>query len=419
MHPSFRVHDYFVGVYDGVFTIAQALELTRAELAAPVSERRAPSRQTFENVARALIGDDADLSRFVMHLFEYESFWTGSAGTTSPTFDRCHLGPAAVGLRDTDREDANAFRVFEALCKADAEGRSLNQAGKVAALSRHLYASTGFQAVTDAVPDLLGDPNAWAFGTTDRLVRRAIDIERATYLRQIEPEIDAGQQHPHARSVEYLLLTSRLLSASTIDRSREIVDLDPSTVERLSGGSWTAGRVLAHLLPHYVTWDSVHSRVSIGWEPKLRFPYRLYVPVGADLGYYPHETARPVDDGTPRSWELRTTVAGVGLDPPVWWMKDVQLGMTVSSSLARPFDARSWGLELAAHPLAGKLRVSIGFPQAIDSQGGPNSLAGRFSVVFATIGISDLNGLLYWFGRSAAGVLWPTFCEDGCDRATN
>jgi hypothetical protein len=42
-----------------------------------------------------------------------------------------------------------------------------------------------------------------------------------------------------------------------------------------------------------------------------------------------------------------------------------------------------------------------------------------FSAWYFSVGLADLNGSLYWIGRSAAGLLFPGICEEYCNGAVN
>jgi hypothetical protein len=408
MHPSFRVHDYFVGVYDGLFTISQALELTKEELKQPVSARRPPSRATFESLKQRIIDGDEDLNAFVSNLFEYERFWTGDAGAAIDGANRCSLTLDRPGPRDTWREDQNVAKVFETLCERDAEARKLERQGNVAELTKRLAVANDFEAVAQHVPELVGELGEWSFTTQDRVVRRAIDVERT-----------APTRNETSQAVEIGLLSSRYLAAASTERGWETLDLDPSSVERISGGTWSAGRLFWHAFPYYLAWDSVHGRVSLGWEPKLRFTRSFYATAGADLGLYTHSVGRPMDDGTPTKWELRTTLIGLGWDPKKRMVDDIQLALTRSGPLEHPTEWRSLGLELGAYPFGSKFRVAVGLPN-VYNPAGRTSFDDAFSAWYFSVGLADLNGSLYWMGRSAAGLLFPSsICEEYCNGAVN
>lgn len=408
MHPSFRVHDYFVGVYDGLFTIAQALELSKDELKQPVSARRSPSRATFESLKQRIIDGDEDLNAFVSNLFEYERFWTGDAGAAIDGANRCKLTLDRPGPRDTWREDQNVAKVFETLCERDRDARKLERQGNVAELTKRLAVANDFEAVAQHVPELVGELGEWSFTTQDRVVRRAIDVERT-----------APSRNETSQAVEVGLLSSRYLAAASTERGWETLDLDPSSVERISGGTWSAGRLFWHVFPYYLAWDSVHGRVSLGWEPKLRFTRSFYATAGADLGLYTHSVGRPMDDGTPTKWELRTTLIGLGWDPKKRTVDDIQLALTRSGPLEHPTEWRSLGLELGAYPFGSKFRVSVGLPNVYNPNG-RTSFDDAFSAWYFSVGLADLNGSLYWMGRSAAGLLFPnSICEEYCNGAVD
>jgi hypothetical protein len=422
MHPSFRVHDYFVGVYDGIFTVAQTLELNAKELRKPVSERSMPTRETFDKVAEALVGpEDVNLRQFVEVLFTYERQWTGAAGINGDEVPKrrgevpkqCDLKLlSSTEPRDTNREDAHVAEVFNALCLVDQHSRDLAAKGDMTTLNQYLKDTSDVGAVIKGLTEpLLGDPAAWAFDTEDRLVRRAIDVEHVS--RRV---------HPHDLNLEVEALGARYLAAAAFERDHEIIDLDPSSVARIAGGQWGVGRVFWHLFPYYLDWDPVQGRVSVGWEPKLRFfPWTesFYATAGVDLGLYGHRSSRPIDDGSETKFEMRLTPGGLGWDPGNRWVDDVQLTATMTSPLADVTEWRWAGAELAIHPLGSKFRIAFGFPQLFWTRGGSPEFSDRFNSWYLGFALSDLNGSLYWALRSAAEMVGTgdsdATCEEYCD----
>src|SRR5262249_23178832 len=138
MHPSFRVYDYFVGVYDGIYWIAQSLEEDdsyKGKMLA--SDRPAPSKAIFDRGAHLIVGkNDPDLVAFVNNLFAYESYWTGRA-VVSGVSDFCTLPAPARTAPAPWREEAHVWQVFHALCEIDQGGRRLSRQGATAALASY------------------------------------------------------------------------------------------------------------------------------------------------------------------------------------------------------------------------------------------------------------------------------------------
>jgi hypothetical protein len=383
--PSFRVHDYFVGVYDGIFRIAAAID----QLENPSrSEKAPPQRQTFKRVKTALVGEDADLGTFVERLYEYELSWTVPE-QAAVAVELCQ--PPARGQGKAGAafaEDGHVWTIFATLCAADQAARLLAESGEPLRASALRDASLSFEGIARALhrrdAQLFPAYEGWQYATLDRVVRRGIDVELAD-IRLRAPA-----------QVRKVALTARMVLASALERDRdEVLDLDPSSVSRISGEHASLPSVFYHLLPYFLTWDFANSALMGGWEPKLRLPCGAYFPVGLYGVVAPYPQS-----GRTRLFS-REVAFGVGWDPKKRLVDDVHLAGTMTGAWdwQRP---DSFGLELAAHFFGSKMRVSVGLPQLFTTDDGRSRLksTGRVDRASITLGLADVNGLLYWGGRS-------------------
>lgn len=410
IHPSFRVYDYFIGVYDAIHMIAKALT-TKVECDCdPEAANRAgldtglPPPEVFKKVAESLIGDDAHLSLFIDRLFAYERQW--SDGGRPGTGNLCHFNfppvPKGTKVAAPFREDQHVAEVFQVLCDRDQASRELARKGQFAALAEYLKKTKGLQRWADNLPhkkEFLGDTPTWEHKNLDRLLRRAIDVERA----------DRAQMPWTNHTFEDGAQVGRFALASLLEREDEIFDLDPSSVERIAGHQWNSATRLWHLVPGTLLWDSFNSRLAMGWEPRVRIS-RAFIGFGGFFDWFAYErSARPYSLGT-------SALFGGGWDPSGRWFDDVQLAASYDRELAgqvakQPSDMV--GLELSTHFLGSKFRVGIGAPEVFWARDrGQASFADRFNRFFITLGLGDLNGSLSWLVRWMSDA-----CEEDCPPA--
>jgi hypothetical protein len=197
----------------------------------------------------------------------------------------------------------------------------------------------------------------------------------------------------------------RFLTASALPRGRS-PGFDPGSVERLRGlpAKGEISRYLSfgwHLVPHYLADDVAQSALAIGWEPRLHADERWFVQVAPELKMFlPYE--RDVRFGGRLAVQLGFRTSG-------WLLTDIEIGPTGTLD---PLDrARALGMELSSHLLVDKVRVAVGFPAAFAHRGGPGfSFDPRGLTI--SLGLSDLNGLLYWaFHELTLGK-----CQEHCEQ---
>jgi predicted acylesterase/phospholipase RssA len=395
---AFRKVDYYIGVYDGIRSLA------------------GPSREAFEAIQELVLARDAELTAFTSNLREYEEYWTGLAGTVAPR-DRCDV-PALTepAVRET----------FRVLCQIDEKGRVLARSGSPAEIARFRDEEAGYDALvrrSGALAELGGDFSEWQHAEIDRLLRRALDVERADdrALRPGSVRPDSLARELDSATIRSVLLVGRLALASSIERAETSL-FTSSSVARASAHQCDVRAALAHLFPYFLVWDSVNSRAEIGWELTLRLPRRLMLGLDPALLWDPH-----LPD---HRWGLRT-VLGLGYDPRGRLVDDLQLGVgawTASRDFEATFrDVRdrlpaSLGLEASIHLLGSKLRLAVGAPALIGRRTPQTWHWGRTDGRFATlldgfyfsIGFADVSGTVAWLLRAAPTQLLRT-CEQRCE----
>lgn len=426
-HRALRVHDYLVGLYDGVHQLADRLE-REARCGRPRRDQAVFNRlfialtdQLVVDEPRTWAGDadhDTDVAAFLLRLLHYELRATAEVGAA---YDLCgalieHPRHPLVcvpdGLPRRAFERTAAWQVHQVFEDFDRETRAASRTGshedrirlersarQLGDLLRRLPEAP-IRAPEAGAPTsaLQGDRDEWTHATLDRIVRRAIDVERGDRAAAATAGADADTDVAGVDTVAALQLT-RLGLASSIERGHEVFDLDPSTVARLGGDD--GALFLFHLLPYYLTWDPVHGGVLVGWEPKLRFTPRWFATAGATIG------SRHIEE---EGRFVQRYGVGFGYDAPGRRFDDVALlaHVEAGTDLTRP---RGAGLEVAAYVLGSRLRLAAGIHDLwwsrADGAVDLGDLAERWTTAYVGLGLGDLNGLLYWL------ICWA--CDGGTE----
>jgi hypothetical protein len=405
LNINYRRYDYFIGVYDALYTIAQSANQdplrSEADWRAFVSRFRALR----DEIVPAGSPDDSEtalLRDLLDRLLADELSWTAPS-----TLGRC-LQPPTNGL-DThgngSRVRANdpVWKIRDVLRRYDEDAQRLAHDGSASQIRAFEERSGSLAAFLDEVGDATAAERGacgsswlaqrfeedgrfgWEQATIDRLLRRAIDVEHA----------DAAQG---GGSAEGPLEVARLGAASGLERGREVVDLDPSSVARIGAGSpwqWPW-----RLLPYYLAKDSLSCAVEVGWEPKLRVTSRVFI--GGGLG---GRKRLCHDDGV--GYQQRLAV-GAGYDPEGRLWDDFQILLTAYDPLAIAVPRlRMVGAEVAIN-VGTKLRLAFGARDIVTRSPGERlAFAARdwgsswFDHLYLSIGLTDLNAVLYWGVRSA------------------
>jgi hypothetical protein len=209
---------------------------------------------------------------------------------------------------------------------------------------------------------LLSDPDGW-------FRRESLDVVER--LDQIEDR-DRWTPGKDAISFAQLVLHTEPL------RLTEWWDLDPSSIP---DRRHTVPRVLFHFLPYEFSGEVVNGGGRLAWRPTLV------------LGRVANLVLRPtLDFRRGQRVFFQSLGAGLLLRVPKALLTGVELVPAVVTTRlhdGRPIGDATWGAELGLYLFAGKLRLGFG---TSDWRGGADALTLR-------IGLSDLNGLLYWGAR--------------------
>lgn len=438
MNVRYRVHDYVIGLYDGVYTLAEravtsvpgtapdpdALELAFQRIAEEVIHNG--------EVAPAAPGEDGkhgrlELLPLLRFLFQQELAMSGARPAASPRptpeqdaswkahpvwrlhrlllrHDARRRELAVHGSREEADDATRRATSFEAFLVSIQEGNEdlLPETDTPPVAKRHaLWATQRASGANDAV--WLG-PEEWSHSFADRLLRRASSIERSDeeMLKQREkklPEAErkklraaAGSDARVERVLGWGLAATRLGLASATERSSELLDLDPSTARRLDRG--VLGWSLGALLPYWFEKDFGACPAQLGKDLFIRWFDTGFITTGRAA--FQWDGCRMfAGEPNPRA---RLGV-GIGYDPRGRLVDDVQLVMSWWSRGDREGEEPSWGPELSVD-IATKFRIGIGvrrlfLPGRSDLPPSHDRFSNRLATWHVTLGVVDLPGLLY------------------------
>lgn len=458
MSIDYRVHDYLIGLYDGLYALALREARQRGN-SAEASNWTAAEWETFAglllNLADSQIGPaetvppewapqsasvtPIPIRMFIRSLLDYELRWTSKLDQESrkalvkldagEEWSWCSNPVWAVhrALRDLDGkmrvaasrgdpaeiaavtdEAGSAFAFFE-LTEKMAFDRDFNpEATRPEAIPPHGVPSckgtrTDVYPVSDSPSGELFWNANWKkvrgleeqqFSTLDRLIQRAKDIQRED---ELSPIAEVAQP---ARTPNDILTMGQVLLASFWERQPKTFDLDPGSVSRTARAR-AFPYALFHLLPYYLSDNLFGHSLELGWEPKLRSgawaPASLggtFLSVGA--AYF---AERREGEALSRGGKFSL---GLGYDPAGRLVDDLGLrvifwrpsGGDLLSFGPRP----SAGLELGVE-LASKVRLTFGFAHlfGLDRE---KTFTDRLGSAYFGLGLADLNGVL------AAGVAY-------------
>lgn len=413
LHEAFRRHDYLVGLYDGVFALARA----RPEVPALVNaEGWSKLVAAFEAVlgeitaappgpatCRPQRGDaraGAALARsFLRHLLAAELRMRAPSAVIRG-YER-QLG------KDTARvhPDDDVWKVFDSIYEAARHREGLVAAGDPARLAAFDADEGSLQGFLRRLPphltvfsrdqdaDPKHDPEGFLAESGDRLLRRALDIEKADQALLVPDERGPSQ------SMEWLLTWGRIGLASALERSPRVFDIDSSSVRRLAGASPWPVRWFGYLVPHYLASHITACRHEIGWHPRLRSPWGWgedgrHWSAGFFLASNLSLQKRFLCSAPDRDLRLQPA-GGLGFDPAGRLLDDLQALATFTRSGGR-FDRAGFELGIT---VATKVRLALGVDDLFWRRDGGRWGRG-WGRLHVSLGVADLNGLLYWLVQS-------------------
>lgn len=388
----FREYDFFAGVYDGMYFLANE-EFCPASLQAEARQTCLRSHMEEFLAGRHIVVSPA--SRAVMEALYREDF--GAPPATAPVsmsgtdVDRARLmrwlATANGSLFEFEPRCYGGGVVEQFFCRSGfdhvlsgfdrdsvrATLRSLRQRCDSLGIARDECSAD------DAIVALLDHRERYLNRLTDRLMRQAWEVERFQKRRLASTDSVASSKHEAVKAAHFLY-------RSTTEHHRRGIDLDPSTIPDAEG--WGPWGVFA-LLPYYMVGGIGNSSTEGGWRPTWYMGRRFALIAPIDVAAF---------DSPGDRHELFASV-GLGIHVRRQSFGLSAMHLSVSSVVASEpsyslggFDRRL-GAELVAYFLAGKFRLSVrNLAPAVRP-----ALRGRRWM--GSIGAADVNGMLYWLVR--------------------
>jgi len=227
-------------------------------------------------------------------------------------------------------------------------------------------------SIREADRPLFTHPDRWLAQTSLRAVERLEQIEEAdrAVLRKQDP------QAPSTLGQHLLPLPAALLHFA--ERLHPKPGFDDSS-------SISQGQPFWHLVPYAVGLNVVQGGAEIGWQPALNVVPAFSINVPLDLGWR----------RTPTATGYARTGALLDLRTSNWILSSIQAGPTVGARTALPLDFR---------PTFGAQATLGGFYESVSvSAVYERDPANGAWLVSGLVGITDLNGLIFWVTRVTDG----------------
>ncbi|MFL5539671.1 MAG: patatin-like phospholipase family protein [Longimicrobiaceae bacterium] len=373
----FREFDFYAGIYDGLYYLAH--DVVCADSAGAAKE--ACGRRALAGLlADSAFAFGADGRALLGHMYVEEH---GPApelpSTPPPGSPRAELLFAVDRALDPDTARApcastNPFG--RALCR-DGFGHFVRRFGtpRVRRLTRGrrelppCSTDPEWCRPDEELNSLIRNPDTYVARLASRMVDRADNTER-------------GLGNVAAHRAVVMAGAFYHMAAGEPRHGRE---LDPSSIPDTRGTSW---RFLTHLLPYYVGVSTNTGGYEVGSRPTyyLGRGTAIIVPI------------LPVHFSPTRDTTRHQAFLGYGLGGHLRLAGPVDI--EGSYQMLRPY------ADLEAHPvstaevagiLADKLR--LGFRFVLSDPGGEYPRANGARAVSVTLGLTDVNGLVYWTGR--------------------
>ncbi len=394
----FREHDFYVGVYDALSFIAGV-----ACAATPVDSSCVANRLLTLVETRQLDLGAAALPRTVLRAL-YEAEYPDRAPRMRVRFDST-----------TQRRETLVYALLQAHLDLDDQAFDNRSCRSSDAIAR-LLCQDGFRgmlellrrAATDSVLQA-GDraaqrppacaPDHWmespvrcevseSFGAFVRHPEQFMAGKIGLMLHQLW-RVERGRQRAGENAWTGVATLSEVVYQSGIGyRYRRGFDANTSSVPRGSGWAWAAT-----LVPNYVTGSLLNAGFEVGYRPTVHLSNSIAIALnGAPL----HVTGDPARGGDRVRWVI---------GPALHWKRASALWSGLETGVElfgrwgrRPPgspDARVWAVPVTAYLLADKLRIGFRLLP------GNNSAVHGGNTVALTIGLADLNGLVYWMLRKS------------------
>jgi len=393
---SFREYDFYVGIYDALFGVAEGFCRTGAP-GDPINQGRCIAAQVLQlEKDMGLTAPGSEPARYVVdQLLRAEiSAWLTDANATPgilATIPNADPRAPAAGLSTAT---AGQIKVMAALVGVSGE---IDRAEAAATASgdpvqkRRFYEGDTFVAFVERFHGQLGDINAdgvrQQFAPREYRFVRDPDAEmRIALASAAEREAEIEEQEKYALGTQTMAIAQMMLYSEPFRPSKGL-DLDPSSIpdRRL-----TFARAAARVLPYSVSGDFLNGGTSIEYRPGYWFVER--VGVGVPLSPIVWQSGQGGKMMSAAGLAFLLHLDSVALPEVQLGARFTQTwqGISDGSMNVRP------GAELAGYFLAGKLRLSVGVDDFA-------LIADTHHAWSVKLGLADLNGLTYWALRFLGG----------------
>jgi len=392
----FRQHDFFVGLYDALHFVAEESvpdrldsdEIGRRVLA--IIEALAPTMDDEDEAfLRSLhadeFGDGRDCSPYAVHENIYitiscaTSQWESDVGPV----DRSSVAGLRYLFRSLDAfiDPATFLRLERDACLAE-------QAASPGARRQPRVTAEAFRCDAIANGGLLQQLRGQTGQALTRILESALEI-----LLENERAIErAGYERGARAAITFVYFLQRNIAIE--QRTGLSWDSSSMPVERARRRGVDAPLISRRLLwrtvvPNEVIFPVARKGWGMSYRPRFYPGPRRMPRVPLLLGYNKYE-------GQPGLF-----LAGIGLQQPIFTgarrliLSSIEVGVTQGiATTGTGNGSRYTGLNAGLYVLGGKIRFGILLPSLFRH---PSN--NRYSEHQTSVGISDVNGLLYWIGK--------------------
>jgi len=369
---KFREYDYYVGVYDAVVTVSDAM----CQLQFPAGSEQRALRSCIEASSREFytqLGVDRDAR--ARYLFA--------------RLARAEFGPQEAlrfAYEPMPAEDRDMRIIHEGLGKALATGALDTEAAQGALAAEleffHYLKAQGFAPTPTAeggkplLASIMADPQFWSAELSRRAASRLVYLEK-----QADRIFTAREPDPSKREGSLLgLLGASAHVLLTATQKYPDFDFAPSTAPQEWG--WR------YLIPYEVGFDILEGDALLTWEPTWSLSSNTLFSLRAGLGFaggllgsQRAEERQNYASLSPSLTRLTGTQLWSSWGASIGWYQG--FGPTIGDEIA------SFGSELHMSFLKDRLRLAVGSRDIKDAE----------NQWFLQIGLTDVPGLVYWLSR--------------------
>lgn len=369
---KFREYDYYVGVYDAVVTVSDAM----CQLQFPAGSEQRALRSCIEASSREFytqLGVDRDTR--ARYLFA--------------RLARAEFGPQEAlrfAYEPMPADDRDMRIIHEGLGKALATGALDTEAARGALAAEleffHYLKAQGFVPTPTAgggkplLASIMDDPQAWSAELARRAANRLVYLEK-----QADRIFTAREPDPNKREASMLgLLGASSFALLTATQKYPDFSFAPSTAPDEWG--WR------YLIPYEVGFDILEGDALLTWEPTWSLSSNTLFSVRAALGFAGGILGAKREQERQNYASLSpvlTRLTGTRL----WSSWGASIGWYQGYGATDGEELASLGGELHMSFLKDRLRLALGVRDVKDAE----------DQWFLQIGLTDVPGLVYWLSR--------------------